>query len=139
MAQSRRESPNSTLQEVIGLTLLVVGVLLLLALVSYSPGDVPSWMRSARVKESTHTSHNYVGSLGAIMAYLSYATFGAASYLLAAALIGYGAVACIGRQMGFAMRPLWTAGFVVSGACLIHVLGWTPIDRATLNLGSEGG
>ncbi|MEO6739928.1 MAG: DNA translocase FtsK 4TM domain-containing protein, partial [Chthoniobacteraceae bacterium] len=139
MAQTRRESPNSTLQEVIGLTLLVGGVLLLLALISYSPGDVPSWMRSARVKESAGTSHNYVGSLGAIMAFLSYATLGAASYLLASALIGYGAVACVGRQMGFALRPLWTAGFVVSGACLIHVLGWTFIDRAKLNLDSEGG
>src|SRR5450432_3163295 len=118
MAQTRRESPGSNmLQEVIGLTLLVLGVLLLLALISYSPGDVPAWMRSARVEKSAHSAHNYVGSLGAIMACLSYATFGAASYLLAASLIGYGAVACIGRQMGFAMRPLWTAGFVVSGAC----------------------
>ena len=139
MAQARRDSPNSTLQEVIGLTLLVVGVLLLLALISYSPGDVPAWVRSARVEKSAHATHNYVGPLGAIMAFLSYATLGAASYLLAAALIGYGAVACIGRQMGFAMRPLWTAGFVVSGACLIHVLGWSLIDRAKLNLVSEGG
>jgi S-DNA-T family DNA segregation ATPase FtsK/SpoIIIE len=139
MVQTRRETPNSTLQEVIGLTLLVVGVLLLLALISYSPGDVPAWMRSARVEKSAHSTHNYVGSLGAIMAFLSYATLGAASYLLAASLIGYGAVACIGRQMGFAMRPLWTAGFVVSGACLVHVLGWTVIDRAKLGLGSEGG
>ncbi len=138
MAQSRRETPNSTLQEVVGLSLLVVGVLLLLALISYSPGDVPSWMRSARIKESS-ASHNYVGSLGAIMACISYAILGAASYLLAAALIGYGAVACVGRQMGFALRPLWTAGFVLSGACLIHVLGWTFIDRTKLNLGSEGG
>ena len=139
MAQSRRETTNSTLQEVIGLSLLVVGVLLLLALISYSPGDVPSWMRSARIKESSHASHNYVGSLGAIMACISYATLGAASFLLAAALIGYGAVTCAGRQMGFALRPLWTAGFVISGACLLDVLGWTFIDRAKLNLSSEGG
>ena len=139
MAQSRRESQNSPLQEVIGLTLLVVGVLLLLALVSYSPGDVPAWMRSARFEKAAHTSHNYVGSLGAIMACLSYNLLGAASYLLAASLIAYGAMASIGRQMGFFLRPLWTAGFVASGACLVHVLGWTFIDRAKLNLVSEGG
>ena len=139
MAQTRRETNHSTLQEVIGLTLLVLGVLLLLALISYSPGDVPAWMRSARADKSSHATHNYVGSLGAIMAFLSYATLGAASYLLAASLIGYGAVACIGRQMGFAMRPVWTAGFVVSGACLLHVLHWSLIDHAKLNLGSEGG
>ena len=140
MAQTRRESPGSnTLHEVIGLTLLVLGVLLLLALISYSPADVPAWMRSARVEKSAHATHNYVGSLGAIMAFLSYGLLGAASFLLAAALIGYGAVACVGRQMGFAMRPLWTAGFVASGACLIDVLKWTLIDRTKLNLGSEGG
>ncbi len=139
MAQTRRDTSNSTLQEVIGLTLLVVGVLLLLALVSYSPGDVPVWFPGSHGEKSAHVMRNYVGSLGAIMAFLSYALLGAASYLLAAALIGYGAVACIGRQIGFAMRPLWTAGFVASGACLIHVLGWSLIDRAKLNLGSEGG
>jgi S-DNA-T family DNA segregation ATPase FtsK/SpoIIIE len=139
MAQTRRESHNSPLQEIIGLTLLVVGVLLLLALVSYSPGDVPAWMRNARVEKAAHQSHNYVGSLGAIMAHLSYSLLGAASFLLAAALIGYGAAASVGRQMGFSMRPLWTAGFVVSGACLIRVLDWSLIDRAKLNLVSEGG
>ena len=56
MAQSRRETPNTTLQEVAGLTLLVVGALLLLALVSYSPGDVPSWLRSARVDKNAGNS-----------------------------------------------------------------------------------
>jgi S-DNA-T family DNA segregation ATPase FtsK/SpoIIIE len=139
MAQSRREPLSSTLQEIIGLTLLVLGVLLLLALVSYSPGDVPTWLRSARVEKSAHATQNYVGSLGAIMACISYNVLGAASYLLAASLIGYGAVTSIGRQMGFALRPLWTTGFVVSGACLIHVLGWSFIDHTKLKLNSEGG
>ncbi len=139
MAQTRRDTSNSTLQEVIGLTLLVVGVLLLLALISYSPGDVPLWFPGSHGDRSAHVTRNYVGSLGAIMAFLSYALFGVASYLLAAALIGYGALACVGRQIGFAMKPLWTAGFVVSGACLIHVLGWSLIDRSKLNIVSEGG
>ena len=140
MAPSRRESPSSTtVQEVIGLTILVMGVLLLLALISYSPGDVPAWMRSGRAEKSAQAMHNYVGSLGAIMAFLSYTLLGAASYLLAAALIGYGAVACHRAKMGFAMRPLWTAGFVISGACLLHVLRWTLIDHTKLKLGSEGG
>ncbi len=139
MAQTRREPLSSTLQEIIGLTLLVLGVLLLLALISYLPGDVPAWLRSARVEKSAYATQNYVGSLGAIMAFLSYTMLGAASYLLAASLIGYGVVTSIGRQMGIALRPLWTAGFVVSGASLMHVLGWSIIDRAKLNIGSEGG
>ena len=138
MAQARRDSLHSPLQEVLGLTLLVLGVLLLLALISYSPGDVPSWLRSARV-ERAGGGGNYVGSLGAIMACIGYGLFGAASYLLAAALIGYGLATSVGKQMGVALRPLWTAGFVVSGACLFHVLGWSLIDHARVNVSSEGG
>ena len=118
MAQARRQAPSSTLQEAIGLTLLALGVLLLLALISYTPRDVPSWFPLTHADKPNQVTQNFVGSLGAIMACVSYVFFGAASYLLAAALMGFGASAMLGRQMGFEMRPLWTAGFVVSGACL---------------------
>ena len=137
MAQARRQPLSSTLQEAIGLTILVVGVLLLLALISYTPRDVPSWLSHA--DRPNKVTQNFVGSLGAIMAFVSYSLFGAASFLLAAALMGFGATAMLGRQMGFALRPLWTAGFVVSGACLLHVLGWSLIDRGRMNIASEGG
>ena len=116
-----------------------VGVLLLLALVSYSPGDVPSWIPVHHADKPAKATQNFVGSLGAIMACLSYALFGTASYLLAAALMGHGAAQMLGRQMGFALRPLWTLGFVASGACLLHVLGWSLIDRGRMQLASEGG
>ena len=139
MAQSRRQALSSTLQEAIGLTLLVLGVLLLLALISYTPRDVPAWFPLSHADKPNKVTQNFVGSLGAIMACVSYVFFGAASYLLAAALMGFGAAAMMGRQMGFAMRPLWTAGFVVSGACLLHVLGWSLIDRGRMNIASEGG
>jgi S-DNA-T family DNA segregation ATPase FtsK/SpoIIIE len=139
MAQARRQTFNSTLHEVIGLTLLVLGVLLLLALISYTPGDVPSWFPAHHADKPNKATQNFVGSLGAIMACLSYGLFGTASYLLAAALMAHGAAAMLGRQMGFALRPLWTAGFVVSGACLLHVLGWSLIDRGRINITSEGG
>jgi S-DNA-T family DNA segregation ATPase FtsK/SpoIIIE len=139
MAQSRRQALNSTMQEVTGLTLLVLGVLLLLALVSYTPGDVPSWFPLSHSDLPNKARGNFVGSLGAIMACISYLLLGTASYLLAAALIGYGTTAMLGRTMGFALRPLWTAGFVVSGACLLHVLGWSLIDRGRMHVASEGG
>ena len=139
MAQTRRQTLNSPLQEVFGLTLLVFGVLLLLALISYTPRDVPAWFPLSHLDKPSRATQNFVGSLGAIMACASYALFGTASYLLAAALMGYGAAILMGRQMGFALRPVWTAGFVASGACLLHVLGWSLIDRGRMNLASEGG
>ena len=139
MANARRQELRSSVQEIVGLSLLVLGVLLFLALISYTPRDVPSWFPGSFTDRPNKTTHNFVGSLGAIMACASYLTLGAASYLLAVALIGYGATALLGKMMGFALRPIWTVGFVVSGACLVHVLGWSLIDRGSMKLSSEGG
>jgi DNA segregation ATPase FtsK/SpoIIIE, S-DNA-T family len=139
MAISRRQELRSSVQEIIGLSLLVLGVLLFLALISYEPRDVPSWFPGSFSDRQNRITKNFVGSLGAMMACTSYLTLGAASYLLSVALIGYGATALLGRMMGFALRPIWTAGFVISGACLVHVLGWSLIDRNSMKLSSEGG
>ena len=140
MATARRQELRSSVQEIVGLSLLVLGVLLFLALISYTPRDVPSWFPGAfTTYHPNEPTRNFVGSLGAMMACLSYLTLGAASYLLAVALIGYGVTALLGKMMGFALRPIWTAGFVVSGACLVHVLGWSLIDRSSMKLSSEGG
>lgn len=138
MAQARRaQSSSTTAQEIAGLSLLVLGLLLFLALISYTPRDLPSWLGS--VERPNKTTQNFVGSLGAILACLSYATFGAASYLLAAALIGYGCVTLFGRSLKLSLRPAWVVAFVVTGACLLHVLGWRLIDSARLGIESEGG
>src|SRR5204862_245633 len=72
MAQARRQALNSTLLEVIGITLLVVGVLLLLALISYTPGDVPAWLSHQPADKPSKAIHNFVGPLGAVMACASY-------------------------------------------------------------------
>ncbi len=142
MAQARRarsttSAPSTTSQEIAGLSLLILGVLLFLALISFSARDLPSWM--ATVSGRNEKTQNFVGSLGAIMAGFSYLTLGAASFLLAAALLGYGVTTLFGRSMGFSLRPFWTAVFIVSAACFMHVVDWTLIDRSRLGLSSEGG
>ena len=139
MANARRQELRSSVQEIVGLSLLVLGVLLFLALISYTPRDVPSWYPGSFTDHPNKTTQNFVGSLGAMMACTSYLTLGAASYLLAVALIAYGATALMGNMMGFSLRPIWTAGFVISGASLVHVLGWSLIDRGSMKLSSEGG
>ena len=93
----------------------------------------------ATVTGRNEKTQNFVGSLGAIMAGLSYLTLGAASFLLAASLIGYSALRLFGRASGFVLRPLWIVVFVISGACLADVIDWALIDRARLGLSSEGG
>ncbi len=139
MANARRQELRSSVQEIVGLSLLVLGVLLFLALISYTPRDVPSWFPGSFTDRPNKTTQNFVGAFGAMLACTSYLTLGAASYLLAVALIAYGLTAVLGKMMGFALRPIWTAGFVISGACLVHVLGWSMIDRESMKVPSEGG
>jgi DNA segregation ATPase FtsK/SpoIIIE, S-DNA-T family len=137
MARARHKEDSSSIQEILGLTLLVVGVLLFLALISYSPADAPWGL--ATVEKPNKVTQNFVGSLGAAMAYVSYLVIGGASFLLAASLMGFGAMTLFGRSMGLLLKPIWILGFVISGACLLDVLGWAIVDKARLNITSEGG
>lgn len=138
MATARTQE-NHSVQDIIALSLLVFGGLLFLALISYTPYDVPSWFGLSHVSPPNKVTQNFVGSVGAILACTAYVFLGAASYLLAAAMIAYGVTGIIGKMMGVALRPVWLTLFVVSGACLLHVLGWSLIDRERMNIGSEGG
>ena len=54
-------------------------------------------------------------------------------------LIGYGALSLLGKSRGFLLKPVWIAGFVISGACLLHVIGWNAIDLTRMNIDSQGG
>ena len=55
--------------EVVGLTLLGVGTLLFLALISYQPRDVPSWVPIiSNAALATHANSNFIGPAGAIIA-----------------------------------------------------------------------
>src|ERR1700733_2996189 len=84
-----RAKENRTFNEVLGLILLGLGTLLFLALISYEPKQVPAWFPLSS-SSSNHSSANFIGPLGAILACCFYFIFGAASYLAAATLLGYG-------------------------------------------------
>src|SRR5881398_683204 len=83
---------NSAWNEVFALILLFVGTLLFLALVSYTPKDVPSWVWFSHISPANHPAQNFIGPFGAIIAGICYQLIGAAAYLLAAILLGFGVV-----------------------------------------------
>src|SRR5580692_12873257 len=86
-----RAQENRALNEFLGLILLGLGTLLFLALVSYEPRQVPAWFPLSRYSAgSNFGSTNFIGPLGAIIACCFYFLIGAASYLAAATLLGYG-------------------------------------------------
>ncbi|MEO7932461.1 MAG: DNA translocase FtsK [Chthoniobacterales bacterium] len=109
--------------EVLGLTLVVLGVAYFMALVSYTPRDVPTWVWFNTASPPNNPAQNFVGPVGAVIAGFSYLCIGAASYLVAALLLGYGGVKlALGSPL---LRRLpWVVVFIVSGACLAQMQPW---------------
>ena len=137
MARSVR---NSAWNEVFALILLGAGTLLFLALISYVPKDLPSWVPFSHLSPPNSPAQNFIGPLGAIVAGFCYFMIGGASYLLAVTLLGFGAAKLFYSQLRVSSRALWIALFVVSGACLLHLqTRWLQDWPAAFNIQGPGG
>ncbi len=131
---------HSAWNEVFALILLFVGTLLFLALVSYTPKDVPSWVWFSHISPANHPAQNFIGPFGAVIAGICYQLIGAAAYLLAAILLGFGVVKLFHPRLRVTRRIMWIILFIVSGACLLHLQpyhlrGW----HSAFNIQGPGG
>jgi S-DNA-T family DNA segregation ATPase FtsK/SpoIIIE len=125
LARGKTEGSSKAWNEVIGLVLLGAGTLLFLALVSYSPDDVPSWVPVISSRSGApERTENFIGPVGAIVAGLSYFLVGAASYLLSVVLIGFGGAKFLSGDALLKKRVWWMVAFVLSGACLAGIQPW---------------
>ncbi len=135
-----RRVKNNAWNEVFALVLLGVGTLLFLALISYNPKDLPAWVWFSKVATPNSPAQNFIGPLGAIVAGFCYFMVGAASYLLAVVLLGFGAAKLFHAQLGVARRAVWIALFVFSGACLLHLQSYFLRDwHSAFNIQGPGG
>ncbi|PYL66530.1 MAG: hypothetical protein DMF25_00110 [Verrucomicrobia bacterium] len=140
MGQVPRSVKNSAWNEVFALILLGVGTLLFLALISYTPKDVPSWVWFSHISPANHPAQNFIGPFGAIIAGICYHMMGAASYFLAAILLGFGAAKLFHSSLRVTARIPWIVLFIASGACLLqlqtqHLQGW----KRAFNIQGPGG
>ena len=138
--QVPRTVKSSAWNEVFALILLGVGTLLFLALISYTPKDVPSWVWFSHISPANHPAQNFIGPFGAIIAGVCYHLMGAASYFLAAILLGFGAAKLFHSSLRMTARIPWIVLFIASGACLLqlqtrHLQGW----RLAFNIQGPGG
>jgi S-DNA-T family DNA segregation ATPase FtsK/SpoIIIE len=78
---------NRRLNELIGFLVLVFAVLLVLALVSYSPLD-PSF-NTAAVPPASRPAHNWIGLFGAVASDLTLQVLGVAAFLIPVYLVMY--------------------------------------------------
>jgi S-DNA-T family DNA segregation ATPase FtsK/SpoIIIE len=135
-----RTDRHSAWNEVFALVLLFVGTLLFFALISYTPKDVPSWVWFSQSAPANHPAQNFIGPVGAIIAGICYQLMGAAAYLLAAILLGFGAAKLFHPSLRVTRRLVWIVVFIWSGACLLHLQpyhlrGW----HAAFNIQGPGG
>jgi S-DNA-T family DNA segregation ATPase FtsK/SpoIIIE len=135
-----RTDRHSAWNEVFALVLLFVGTLLFFALISYTPKDVPSWIWFSSHSPANRPAQNFIGPVGAIIAGICYQLMGAAAYLLAAILLGFGAAKLFHPRLRVTRRLVWIVLFVWSGACLLHLQpyhlrGW----HAAFNIQGPGG
>src|SRR5947207_2782756 len=131
---------NSAWNEVFALILLFVGTLLFLALVSYTPKDVPSWVWFSHISPANHPAQNFIGPFGAIIAGICYQLIGAAAYLLAAIFLGFGVAKLFQPRLRVTRRITWIILFIASGAFLLHLQpyhlrGW----HSAFNIQGPGG
>jgi S-DNA-T family DNA segregation ATPase FtsK/SpoIIIE len=135
-----RSVKNNAWNEVFALILLGAGTLLFLALISYTPRDVPSWVWFSQVSSPNRPAQNFIGPFGAIIAGFAYLTLGAGSYLLAVVLLGFGGAKLFYSRLRVLPRLGWIVLFLISGACLLqlqkqHLQGW----RTAFNIQGPGG
>ncbi len=135
-----RSVKNNAWNEVFALTLLGVGTLLFLALISYAPKDLPSCVPWSYLSPPNRPAQNFIGPFGAILAGFCYLIMGAASYLFAAILLGFGGAKLFHPTLRVTPRVLWIVLFIASGACLLqlqtrYLRGW----HSAFNIQGPGG
>ena len=119
--------------------LLLTGTLLFFALISYSPRDLPSWVPWSYLSPPNRPAQNFIGPFGAIFASVFYLLIGAASYFLAAVLLGFGAAKLFYPRLRVIARLPWIVLFIVSGACLLQLQTRYFFDWRKLNIQGPGG
>ncbi len=122
--KARPKSNDPGHSEIISVVLLGSGLLYLLALISFNPDDLPTWVPFGRLAEPNATVDNFVGRLGAVGAGFSYYILGAASYLIPACLIWFGTAKLLFGARTSARTLIGFALVMLSACCLLEYQNW---------------
>ncbi len=125
--------------DVFGILLLMVAAMLLLALISYDPRDMPSWSFLALSESSGEQTHNFVGRVGALAAGHMLWLMGFAAYLLPFSMTWFGV--CKLHSKVKITRAAWlgVAVMIISGAALLEVQNLLSERDHFTPLGGSGG
>lgn len=105
--------------------LVCMGAYLFVSLLTYSPGDIPKWASLIFTKTSgAHTVHNVGGLFGALLAGHVLFFFGAAGYLMAVGIIGYGLAKWFVPSYSLKDKAGWGVLMVLLASCLFQIQTW---------------
>lgn len=108
------------LHEIVAIVLFGVSAMLLLALISYSPSDLPSWVPFSSQSGQSDVVNNFIGPVGAVTAGYAYFFFGVASFLIPAVLAWWGFQVMTGARPFHPRNFISGLSLVGSAACLIE-------------------
>ena len=142
-AMSRKTPSNSThgFGDIIGVALLAAALLLLVAQWSFDRNDI-----SFLTTQLNKPTHNWIGPLGAYLAWASFIPFGLVAYLLPVLLAVFGLAYLLNFPSHLRERLqwslIWSATLVLSLTGLLYILdnaGWLGKIHETIGSLSAGG
>lgn len=131
----KKEKPETEIKmahELAAIVLMGVGILLLLALVSFEPGDV-EWFKVGGDGEID----NFIGPAGAYVAAVLVFLFGAASYMVPIVLGIGGVLLIFAVRVNYWMKLLWFVLIILTGAGLLQFM--EPVIRPIDGIDWPGG
>ncbi|MFC7336364.1 DNA translocase FtsK [Haloferula chungangensis] len=127
--RGQKDEPSKWSNEIIGIILIAVGLLLFLAVVSFTRSDLPVWKIGSTIADGTEATlprQNFIGSIGALLGMVQFGLLGKAGFMVPIALIWFGVVKLVfdGR-----LWPRTIVGFLVlaiSGAAFMQAVFAEP-------------
>jgi S-DNA-T family DNA segregation ATPase FtsK/SpoIIIE len=110
--------------EVLAIVMIGIAAMFLLALISYSPTDLPSWVPFSTQAGSVSVVTNFIGPVGAVVAGYAYFFLGAASFLIPAVTAWWAIQILTGARPFHPRNIISFALLVGSGACLVEFQSW---------------
>tara|TARA_R110000850_G_scaffold51455_16_gene124983 strand:- start:4416 stop:6974 length:2559 start_codon:yes stop_codon:yes gene_type:complete len=106
--------------EVVAIVLVGICAMFLLALVSYSPSDLPTWVPFSSQAGQNEVVNNFIGPVGAVTAGYAYFFFGAASFFIPAVLAWWAVQVLAGTRPFHARNVISFICLTCSAACLVE-------------------
>ncbi len=137
--RARDQKQASAWNDPIGIGLLILAAMLLLALISYDPRDLPSWIPGSLADENSNVTHNFVGVVGAILSWSGLWLAGWAIYLVPVSMTWFGVCKLASNIKVSARSWLGVALMIISAAAILEVQGILNSRDDITPLGGGGG